>query len=132
MSDTMGSTPNLPGLQAAVIDLGARYCAYVDAVDLPNIVTLFAADGAITVNGTSHRGPDALKAFFGNAPRGIHLSGLPFVTLLDMNHLESVQNFLFVADADSVVKRGTYRDHISVIGHDVVFDERLVDSHPTD
>lgn len=131
MSTQQPHTWNLTDTQAAVIQLGARYCAYVDATELANIVGLFAADGAITVNGVAHRGRNELTEFFSKAAHGIHLSGVPFVTEVDEDHVESIQNFLFVADGDSVLKRGTYRDRLLRDGHEFVFEHRQVDMHPT-
>ncbi|HWH96922.1 MAG TPA: nuclear transport factor 2 family protein [Pseudolysinimonas sp.] len=120
----------LPTPQAVAIDLGARYCAAVDAGDTEAVVALFAPDGVLTVRGVERRGPEALATFFEKAVRGIHVAGLPAVRRVADDELESVGNFLFVADGLGAVTRGTYLDRIRYTDASV-FLARTIDIHPS-
>jgi len=117
--------------QAAVIRLGARYCAYVDTGDFDALVSLFDSEAVFRLGDRTVQGSEALGAFFRAAVRGIHLAGLPFVTEVAPGEIQSVQNFLFVPDGSSNVTRGSYVDRIRSDADECAFVERTVEMHPS-
>ena len=131
MATTTGNAFDTAETQAAVIRLGARYCAYVDTGDFDALVGLFGADAVFRVRDQTIQGSEALEAFFRKAVRGIHLAGLPFVSESADDEVQSVQNFLFVPDGDSTVTRGSYVDRIHRESGGYTFLERTVDMHPS-
>lgn len=125
-----GDAPTVDA-QAAVIGLGARYCAYIDGGDWESLISLFAPDAVFRIGERSVHGAVDLEDFFRKAVRGIHLAGLPFVTSPSASVFQSVQNFLFVADGNSTVTRGRYIDRIHQSQNEFVFAERIVELHPS-
>lgn len=131
MASKMETIPENGEGQAAVIRLGARYCAYVDSGDFDALVGLFDPEAVFRVRDRSVQGSEALETFFRKAVRGIHLAGLPFVTDSGTDEVQSVQNFLFVPDGESTVTRGSYIDRIRRDAGSYTFVERIVEMHPS-
>lgn len=99
--------------ELAIIRLIGAYPAYVDVADTANIETLFTEDVVFAYADTTINGRDDLVAMLGSAAIGIHLAGVPFVTIDDDGAAASSSvQFFYVKDGSQDVVRGTYRDRL--------------------
>jgi uncharacterized protein (TIGR02246 family) len=103
-------TPH-PDDHSAIVDLLARYCVALDRHDLDAWVTLFTDDARFTAFGRTFEGRDGLRAMMDGAPRGLHLGGLPVVTV-DGDTATVVQNALFVDAATHESRLVLYTDEL--------------------
>src|SRR3954454_12372381 len=81
--------------QVQIVDLLARYCLALDRHDLDAWVSLFTNDARYEAFGRAFDGRDGLRTMMEGAPRGLHLGGLPSITV-DADTATSTQNALFV------------------------------------
>jgi uncharacterized protein (TIGR02246 family) len=100
-----------PEDQAEIIDLLARYCLALDRHDLDAWVSLFTDDAEYVAFGRTFDGPAGLRAMMEGAPRGLHLGGLPLVSV-DGNTASVIQNALFVDAATHESRAVMYTDEL--------------------
>ena len=64
-------------------ELLARYALTLDAGDIDQCVELFTADGEFLVYGRVFAGHDGIGRMFQEAPRGLHLTGVAHIDVLE-------------------------------------------------
>ena len=95
----------------AITDLLARYCAALDRDDVDTVASLFTADSTYHVFGRTLDGPDALRALLVDAPKGLHLGGLPVIELRG-DRANVQQNLVFVAAVTQEIRLVLYDDEV--------------------
>ncbi len=96
---------------AAIRELIAGYALTLDAGDVDECVALFAPDGEFIVYGRSFAGHDGVAAMFGNAPRGLHLTGASRIEVRGDTATARTQ-VLFVRAGDLHLRPALYDDDI--------------------
>jgi ketosteroid isomerase-like protein len=112
-----------PDDQAEIIDLLARYCLALDRHDLDAWVSLFTDDAEYTAFGRTFDGHAGLRAMMEDAPRGLHLGGLPLVAV-DGDTASVIQNALFVDAATHESRPVMYTDELVRAAHGWRFHRR--------
>jgi uncharacterized protein (TIGR02246 family) len=104
--------------QAAIRELIADYALALDAGDVDACARLFTSDGEFLVYGRCFAGPERIAKMFGDAPRGLHLTG---VSRIDVGSGEpdtatAQSQVLFVRAGDLHLRPALYDDHL--VRHD--------------
>jgi uncharacterized protein (TIGR02246 family) len=99
---------------AAIRELIAGYALALDAGDVDACAQLFTSDGEFLVYGRSFTGPDEITKMFGDAPRGLHLTG---VSRIDVGSEEpdtatAQSQVLFVRAGDLHLRPALYDDQL--------------------
>lgn len=92
-------------------NLLAEYCLACDECRFEDFARLFGDDGEMHAFRRVWTGFDNLVSFISAAPEGIHLSGLPRVTL-EGDRAESTVNFAFFTHDKQVGSMGLYIDEL--------------------
>jgi hypothetical protein len=111
LSDDNTRSDPTPEVRLAVTGLLAEYCSTLDSGEFDAWTDLFAVDGSMELDGFSIVGHEKLRRFAARSPRGIHVSGLPFITLVD-GAIRSVCSWVFIERETGAQMAGYYRDHI--------------------
>ncbi len=101
-----------PGERAAreeITELLARYGAHLDRQDHEGWLALFTEDARFFVYGRSFDGHEGLRRMAEAAPAGLHLGGLPVITVAG-DRAEVQQSFLFVDQRTGGQRIGFYDD----------------------
>jgi hypothetical protein len=94
----------------AINEVLARYCAALDRDDVDAVVALFTDDARYTVFGrTIDR--EELGRMLRDAPKGIHLGGLPVIEL-DGPRARVTQNLIFVDARSHAMRLVLYDDEL--------------------
>jgi ketosteroid isomerase-like protein len=104
------TTPT-PDDQLEITDLLARYCLALDRHDLDAWVSLFTDDAHYTVFGRTFEDHAGLRAMMDAAPRGLHLGGLPLISV-DGDTASVIQNALFVDAVTHESRLAVYSDEL--------------------
>lgn len=115
----------------AIGRLIGAYPAFVDMADLPNIEKLFTEDVVFSYGDVTFTGREETLTMLASAPLGIHLAGVPYITVGEdrVTATASVQ-FLYVRDGSADVVRGTYRDQIRLQDGEWRFSARTIELRP--
>lgn len=97
---------------AAIRNLLARYCLYLDLEDVDGWVGLFTPDAFYQVYGHTFEGHDGLRRMLSGAPGGLHLGGPPLIEALDDDHATAMQNLLFIDSRSGEQRAAVYTDEI--------------------
>lgn len=117
-SETVSSVWNLLG----------EYCVRLDSGRYEDWTDLFLADGRLEMKRQTVDGHDQLLDFARNAPRGVHLCGLPVVAVTDDGASSTCPwNFVDFATGTRVV--GYYHDDIDFSGGRPRFRTRRIEMH---
>lgn len=115
----------------AITRLIAAYAQFMDSRDIDSLVELFVEDGSLAFPGVTVRGREELAARFENAPRGVHVMGLPLITVdPTANSARSRAAFVFLADNEQRVGRGHYDDALVHRDGRWLFQARRLDIRP--
>jgi SnoaL-like domain len=95
----------------AIQDLLARYGLYLDDEDMASWRSLWAPDGQMHAFHRVWTGPEEIAAHIGQADPGLHMAGVPSVTLHG-DQATSVQNFVFVEKDGHRLRLGHYVDDL--------------------
>jgi hypothetical protein len=103
--------PLVPETLSSVCRLLGEYCVMLDGGQFEDWTGLFTADGRLEMKRHAVVGHDALLQFAQEAPRGIHLCGVPVVSeTSDAVSSTCPWNFVDLASGTQVV--GYYHDDI--------------------
>jgi hypothetical protein len=91
--------------------LAARYGALLDRDRIDEWLELFTPDAAFHVYGRSFDGHAGLRKMAEGAPGGIHMGGLPVITV-DTDTAQVGQSFVFVDRATHETRIGWYDDEL--------------------
>ncbi len=97
--------------RAAIRELIAAYALALDAGDIDECVALFTRDGEFAVYGRSFVGHDGVATMFGDAPRGLHLTGVSRIEVRGDTATARTQ-VLFVRAGDLHLRPALYDDDI--------------------
>ncbi|MDG2304433.1 MAG: nuclear transport factor 2 family protein [Candidatus Binatia bacterium] len=92
-------------------NLLAEYCLACDECRFDDFARLFGTDGEMHAFRRVWKGFDELVSFISAAPEGIHLCGLPRISL-DGDRAECTVNFVFVTHDKQVGSLGLYIDEL--------------------
>jgi 3-phenylpropionate/cinnamic acid dioxygenase small subunit len=109
------TTPT-PEEQVEIVDLLARYCLALDRHDLDAWVSLFTEDAQYSAFGRTFDGHAGLRNLMQDAPRGLHLGGLPLVAV-DGDTASVVQNAWFVDATTHESRLVMYTDQLVRAAH---------------
>ncbi len=118
-----------PATSGSVQQLLGEYCLTMDSGAFDEWVRLFAADGRMVMGAREIAGHEALLRFATTAPRGIHLSGLPVITVIDETTVHSACPWTFVELATGVQAVGYYHDDLVRSPGRYLFHTRRVEMH---
>lgn len=90
-------------------NLLAEYCLASDDGRYEDWARCFAADGEVHAFRRTWKGHDALVEFISSAPGGLHMCGIPHVSLHG-DRAGSVVNFVFVTEEKAIGSMGKYVD----------------------
>jgi ketosteroid isomerase-like protein len=102
---------NTEGDLSAIRDLLADYALALDAGDVAGCVELFTADAQFQVYGRSFEGPDGIGQMFGDAPKGLHHTGVSRIHVRDDTATARSQ-VLFVRAGDLHLRPALYDDEL--------------------
>lgn len=97
--------------QTAIRELLAGYALTLDAGDIDACVELFTADAQFKVYGRSFAGHDGIRKMFGDAPRGLHLTGAARIDVRDDTATARSQ-VLFVRAGSLQLRPALYDDEL--------------------
>jgi hypothetical protein len=111
----------------AATGLIADYSRFLDARDGASFARLFAASGFVQIGADRHiEGEEALELFVEKAPRGMHVQGVPSVSV-DGETVHCISALVFV-DADTGVIRAVRNTDVLVWeGDDLRFAEHHIE-----
>ncbi len=117
-----------PETLASVSTLLGEYCFLLDSGRFEDWTALFTADGQLQMNRQTVVGHAQLLDFARNAPRGIHLCGLPVVSATAEAITSTCPwNFVDLDTGTRVV--GYYHDDIVLAGGRPRFRSRRIEMH---
>ena len=117
-----------PATGSAVCHLLAQYCVLLDSGRFEDWTALFVADGRLEMKRRAVVGHDQLLDFARNAPRGVHLCGLPVLAATaDVVSSTCPWNFVDIATGTQVV--GYYHDEIAWSDGRHRFRSRRIEMH---
>ncbi|BBX40687.1 nuclear transport factor 2 family protein [Mycobacterium simiae] len=96
---------------AAIRELIAGYALALDAGDIDECLQLFTDDGEFVVYGRSFAGHEALAKMFGDAPRGLHMTGVSRIEVGGDTATARTQ-VLFVRAGDQQLRPARYDDRL--------------------
>jgi ketosteroid isomerase-like protein len=102
---------NTEGDLSAIRDLLADYALALDAGDIGCCVELFTANGQFQVYGRSFAGHDDIRKMFGDAPKGLHHTGVSRIHVRDDTATARSQ-VLFVRAGDLRLRPALYDDEL--------------------
>ena len=99
-------------LQLLVDELAVRkvldeYCLRLEVNAFEEWLDLFTQDSVYEVYKKVLTGRDAIRELLSLAPHGVHLGG-PMRITLDGDSAETIQNYLFIGEADAAWNMGWY------------------------
>ncbi|HWS93669.1 MAG TPA: nuclear transport factor 2 family protein, partial [Mycobacterium sp.] len=97
--------------EAAIRELIANYALALDAGDIDGCVKLFVEDSEFLVYGRSFVGHADIGKMFGDAPRGLHLTGVSRIAVRDDTATARSQ-VLFVRAGDLHLRPALYDDEL--------------------
>ena len=97
--------------QTAIRELLAGYALTLDAGDIDACIELFTADAQFQVYGRSFAGHDGIRKMFGDAPRGLHLTGAARIDVRDDTATARSQ-VLFVRAGSLQLRPALYDDEL--------------------
>jgi ketosteroid isomerase-like protein len=97
--------------QTAIQELLAEYALTLDVGDIAGCVELFTADAQFHVYGTSFAGHDGIRKMFGDAPKGLHHTGVSRIEIRDDTATARSQ-VLFVRAGDLRLRPALYDDEL--------------------
>jgi hypothetical protein len=100
-----------PGVLAAIQKTLADYCVCIDTGEFDAVRMLFAPDAELHAFGSVWRGPDDIVARLESGTRGLHLSGMPSISV-DGDQATSRQEFAFLSPDREVLRMGLYHDEL--------------------
>jgi uncharacterized protein (TIGR02246 family) len=97
--------------QTAIREVLAEYALTLDAGDIDGCVGLFTADGQFQVYGRSFAGHADIRKMFGDAPKGLHHTGVSRIHVRD--DVATVRSqVLFVRAGDLHLRPALYDDEL--------------------
>ena len=99
-----------PEDHVAITDLVARYCLALDLDDVDGWLACFTPDATYEVYGTTFNGHDGLRSMLAGAPGGLHLGGVPVVTMDGPDRARTRRNLLFVERGTGAQRSAVYDD----------------------
>lgn len=96
---------------AAIRNLLAQYCLWLDLDDADGWVGLFTEDAVYEVYGRQFVGHEGLRAMVTAAPGGFHLGG-PVVIDVDGDRARTLRNLLFVDRTSGEHRHAVYEDDL--------------------
>ncbi|HEX4432236.1 MAG TPA: nuclear transport factor 2 family protein [Frankiaceae bacterium] len=121
--------PVAPETFSSVSRLLGQYCLLLDSGHFEEWTALFVAQGRLQMKRHEVVGHDELLVFAQEAPRGIHLCGVPVVSTSAEGAVSSVcpWNFVDLATGTQVV--GYYHDDVVWSGGRHRFTSRRIEMH---
>ncbi len=95
--------------QTAIRELIAGYALALDAGDIDACMQLFTADAEFLVYGRSFAGHEGIAKMFRDAPRGLHMTGVSRIDVVDDTATARSQ-VLFVRAGDLHLRPALYDD----------------------
>lgn len=95
----------------SVSRLLGEYCSTMDSGLFDAWAELFAEDGRVELGTASFEGRERLHRFAAQAPPGVHVSGLPVISLSG-DVISSVCSWIFVPRGGGPLRAGYYHDTI--------------------
>ena len=102
---------NLVDDHAAIRDLLARYCIYLDLDDVEAWVALFTPEAVYQVYGREFVGHEGLRAMATAAPGGFHHGGPPVIDV-DGDRATTMRNLLFIERSSSKFRQAVYDEDL--------------------
>jgi hypothetical protein len=96
----------------ALWNLLGDYARAVDSRDTAAVARLFGGSGTLALPDRDITGDRALAEFTEQAPRGVHVQGVPLVERGPDGALHVTSNFVFVNAVTYALSSGEYRDEI--------------------
>ncbi|MFJ3779755.1 nuclear transport factor 2 family protein [Streptomyces sp. NPDC090075] len=96
----------------ALWNLLGDYARAVDSRDTAAVGRLFGGSGTLALPDRDISGERALGEFTAQAPRGVHVQGVPTVERGPDGELHVTSNFVFVNAVTYAISSGEYRDEI--------------------
>lgn len=123
----MGGRPD-PETMSSIYGLLAEYCSTMDGGRLDEWTELFTSDGRLEMTGRAVVGREQLLRFGVKSPRGIHISGLPVISV-DADFFSSTSPWTFVDLGNGQQLVGYYHDEIVWSDGRYRFRSRRVEMH---
>lgn len=118
--------------EVAISRLIGAYPAFVDVADLSNIEKLFTEDVVFAYGDVTIIGREDLLKMLESAAIGIHLVGVPYVTVADDGETAMAsEQFFYVKNGSQDLVRGTYRDEFRLDDGEWRFSKRVIEIRPS-
>lgn len=122
----MTDHPVPPEAALEVIDLLGRYCTLIDHGSFEELAELFTPEGRMEMAGQTMSGRAEISRFMAEAPKGIHLVGIPAISAAGEG-VTAASAFQFIESSTGMQLIGYYHDEIVRTGGRLHFASRRIE-----